>query len=50
MKEEMKKQQIGRQIPAFAIVESNTLAVMGLRQLLESVIPSEQNQALRHIW
>lgn len=45
MKEEMKKQQIGRQIPAFAIVESNTLAVMGLRQLLESAIPSAQIQA-----
>ena len=35
MKEEMKKQQIGRQAPAFAIVESNTLAVMGPTQLLE---------------
>ncbi len=45
MKEEMKKQQIGRQAPAFAIVESNTLAVMGLRQLLESAIPSAQIQA-----
>ena len=45
MKEEMKKQQIGRQAPVFAIVESNTLAVMGLRQLLESAIPSAQIQA-----
>ena len=41
----MKKQQIGRQAPAFAIVESNTLAVMGLSQLLESAIPSAQIQA-----
>ena len=39
MNEEMMKAMAGKQMPEMAIVESNTLAAMGLRQLLESVMP-----------
>lgn len=35
----MMKAMAGKQMPEMAIVESNTLAAMGLRQLLESVMP-----------
>ena len=38
MNEEMMKAMAGKQMPEMAIVESNTLAAMGLRQLLESEI------------
>ena len=34
MNEEMMKAMAGKQMPEMAIVESNTLAAMGLRQLL----------------
>ena len=40
MNEEMMKAMAGKQMPEMAIVESNTLAAMGLRQLLESVMPT----------
>ena len=39
MNEEMMKAMASKQMPEMAIVESNTLAAMGLRQLLESVMP-----------
>lgn len=39
MNKEMMKAMAGKQMPEMAIVESNTLAAMGLRQLLESVMP-----------
>lgn len=39
MNEEMMKAMAGKQMLEMAIVESNTLAAMGLRQLLESVMP-----------
>jgi len=39
MNEEMMKAMAGKQMPELAIVESNTLAVMGLKQLLESAMP-----------
>lgn len=39
MNEEMMKAMAGKPMLEMAIVESNTLAAMGLRQLLESVMP-----------
>ena len=38
-------QAMGNKMPELAIVESNTLAVMGLKQLLESVMPFAQIQS-----
>lgn len=39
MNEEMKKAMMGRKIPELAIIENNTLAAIGLRNLLENAMP-----------
>ncbi len=49
MNEEMMKAMAGKQMPEMAIVESNTLAAMGLRQLLESVMPMMKIFDLRFV-
>lgn len=38
-KEEMKKAMMGKMIPKLAIIENNTLAAIGLRNLLENAMP-----------
>ncbi len=45
MNEEMMKAMSAGKMPEMAIIESNTLAVMGLKQLLESVMPMMHIQA-----
>ena len=49
MNEEMMKAMAGKQMPEMAIVESNTLAAMGLRQLLESSDAHDENLDLRFV-
>ena len=39
MNEEMKKAMAGKAMPELAIVDNNTLAALGLKGLLESVVP-----------